>query len=536
MNLGRDALRLWPWLGAVTTGLLCAASFPPFDQWWLCWIALAPLLASIWFGEGRARRSKWRGLLLGYTAGLAYFWTVFSWLTTVTVLGWFLLQFYMAVYLALWGWLAGALRPQQQSQHAMRDGEWLRSWRNLLLASLLACGWVAQEYLRSRVFSGWGWDGLGAAMHRQLALIQVAEFTGVAGLSFVAAFVNAIVVVTMRRIVAEMRSGVLRPHFDFTLTMAGVIGLMAYGLYAMHRERESKTVRVALVQANVPREEKFDAAYAPKIFERFRRLSEPALRAAARPELIVWPESSTPAPVLEDEATYDFVTHFAADARADLLLGTIDVQEKQAYNAALLVGEEGRRLQLYRKLHLVPFGEYLPGRRTVPFLAQIVTQVPEDFTSGKEYTVFHLSKDNIAVAPLICFEDTIGELTRQFVLNGAALLANVTNDGWFLKSAGSQQHLANAVFRTVETRRPLIRAANTGVTCIINEWGRITQVLLDDTGSQFTEGVLIGEVAVPMGNQQTFYVRHGEVFAYVCAAVSALTLASLVIRRWRGSR
>src|SRR6185295_16117398 len=116
------------------------------------------------------------------------------------------------------------------------------------------------------------------------------------------------------------------------------------------------------------------------------------------------------------------------------------------------------------------------------------------------------------VAPLMCFEDTIGDLTRRFVLNGANLLVNVTNDGWFLHSSGSQQHLANSIFRCVETRRPMVRAANTGVTCFVNEFGRITQILRDDNGSTFTEGALVGEINVPTDGGLTFYVKHGELF------------------------
>src|SRR5204862_5053652 len=125
-----------------------------------------------------------------------------------------------------------------------------------------------------------------------------------------------------------------------------------------------------------------------------------------------------------------------------------------------------------------------------------------------EFTVFQLSNNHGKVAPLICFEDTIGELTRQFVLRGADFFANVTNDGWFLRSGGSRQHLANAIFRCVENRRPMLRAANTGVTCFVNEFGRVTQSLQDDTGSTFDEGVLTGEVNVPQGRRLTFYVKH----------------------------
>ena len=247
-----------------------------------------------------------------------------------------------------------------------------------------------------------------------------------------------------------------------------------------------------------------------------------------------------PGPVLADQDSYKFVMDLAASADTDLLLGTIDVDKRDVYNAALLVSDGGERVQVYRKIHLVPFGEYVPGRHTVPLLAQIVgDQVPGDFKEGKEHTVFTLTNSEVHVAPLICFEDTIGELTRQFVLPnetspGANLLVDVTNDGWFQRSAGSHQHLANAIFRCVETRRPMIRAANTGVTCFINQFGRVTQMLRDETGSTFTEGVLAGEIKVLTEQELTFYARHGELFAKGCAAITLVSIVVLFgVRRWR---
>jgi apolipoprotein N-acyltransferase len=151
----------------------------------------------------------------------------------------------------------------------------------------------------------------------------------------------------------------------------------------------------------------------------------------------------------------------------------------------------------------------------------------------------------VQVAPLICFEDTIGELARRFVLPadtspGANLLVDITNDGWFLRSAGSRQHLANAIFRCVETRRPMVRAANTGVTCFVNELGRITQRLQDETGSTFTEGVLTGEIKVPTEHELTFYTRRGELFAKLCAVITLIGIIAAIslrgLRRLGGSR
>ena len=564
MNRLLKALRVWPWLAAISSGLLCTGCFPPFDQTWLCWIALTPLITAIWF-SGKASRHPWlRNLLLGYVAGLAFFWSVLSWLTTVTVLGWFVLEFYMAIYFALWAWFCGLVRPReieeepgltkwdQMLAQARRDrppprSPWTRSTNNLALAFLLAAAWATQEWLRGWVFSGWGWNGLGVALHTTWPLIQIAEFTGVAGLSFMVAFANVIAVTTARRLVLEARTHAMRPHFDLTLTMAAIVGVLTFGLRAAQISPSTKPLRVAAVQANVPQNQKFDPQFTKKIFDQFRRLSEIALRSNPPPDLLVWPESSMPDPVRDkNTASYQFVMDLAASTDSDLLLGTIDEEGGRAYNAALLVSDGGERVQLYRKLHLVPFGEYVPGRYRVPLLARIVgDQVPGDFDAGKDCTVFGLTNNDVQVAPLICFEDTIGELARRFVLPvetnpGANLLVDITNDGWFLRSAGSRQHLANAIFRCVETRRPMVRAANTGVTCFVNELGRITQRLQDENGSTFTEGVLTGEIKVPTEHELTFYTRHGELFAKLCAVITLIGIIVAIslrgLRRLGGSR
>ena len=559
----RNVIKLWPWFAAVLTGLLAVICFAPFEQTWVCWIALTPLLAAVWFSGVESKRRWLRDLLLGYAAGVVFFWGVFSWLHTVTVPGLVLVGLYMGVYFALWSWFAGLLRPSQvpargvvRRQAGSLSAEsgkmpdfrnelppearspWLSSVHNLWLALVLAAAWAALEWVRGWMFTGWGWNGLGVALHKILPIIQIAEVTGVAGLSFLVAFANVIAIATVRRFQLEAKVQVRRPHYDFTLTMAAIVGLAAYGIRALQITTPTESLRVAAVQANVPRDEKFNRQFQEKIFQQFTRLTQVALATRPPPQLIIWPESSTPAPALLDEENHRFVMDLSASIKTDLLLGTIDADQEGDYNAALLVSKGGESVQVYHKLHLVPYGEYVPGRNTVPFVGAIVgDQVPGDFTRGKELVVFRLTTDRVMVAPLICFEDTVGELTRRFVLHGANLLANVTNDGWFLRSAGSRQHLENAVFRCVETRRPMVRAANTGVTCFVNRFGRVAQVLLDGKGSQFTEGVLSGTIEVPTGGDLTFYVRHGELFAKICGAVALLFLlvrVLVIVRRQPG--
>ncbi|MDQ6655362.1 MAG: apolipoprotein N-acyltransferase, partial [Verrucomicrobiota bacterium] len=488
MDQLKRVLRLWPWLAAIATGLLYRACFAPFNQAWLCWIALTPLLAAVWFSGGNSKRRRGRDLLLGYVAGVTFFWGVFSWLHTVTVPGLVLVGLYMGVYFAVWTWLAGVLNPETAARSAekqltgldavtqrvaakraasrgrpldapgvvsspgatvdpaLQHSPWLSSLKNLRLAFLLSAAFVALELVRSLLFSGWGWNTLGSALHAQWALIQIVEFTGVPGLSFLVAFTNVILLATVRRFILESQVRKSRPHFDLTITAAAILGVISFGIRAVQVKQPSTAVRIAALQPNIPREQKFDANFATATFAKFEQLSELALQS--KPDLLIWPESSMPDPVLPGQASYDFVMNFAQKTQVDLLLGVIDEDETDAYNAALLVSQGGKLVQTYRKMHLVPFGEYVPGRHTIPGIGAIVgNQVPADFGFGTRHIVFQLTRREVKVAPLICFEDTIGELTRQFVRNGANLLANVTNDGWFQRSAGSQQHLHNAIFR-----------------------------------------------------------------------------------------
>lgn len=513
----------WPWLAAIGSGLLATFCFPPFSQSWLCWIALTPLIVSIWFSGENSRRPWLRNLLLGYLSGTVFFTVTFGWLGALGDLYQslflhtlsFLLSIYLAVHFAFWGWFIGLLKPRT----------FTASWRNLLVAFLAACAWATNEWIRGWLFGGFGWNGLGVALHAQFPLIQAAEFTGVVGISFAIAFVNVIAVTTPVRLFLEAKTHQMRPHFDLTLTMVGIVGMLTFGLQRIRVPSPANAVRVAAIQANVPQLQKFDPQFAPQVFNKFRRLSEIVLTNRP-PRLLVWPESSMPEPVRDENSeSYRFVRDFAASSKTDLMLGTLDFEDHHDYNAALLISNNGERIQIYRKIHLVPFGEHVPLRHSFPLFAAIAsTWVPGDFEPGTEHTVFTLTNSEVRVAPLICFEDTVGDLVRRFVLDGANLLVNVTNDGWFLHSSGSHQHLANAIFRCVENRRPMIRAANTGVTCFVNEFGRVTQILQDDTGSTFNEGALSGEIQVPKNGPLTFYARYGEWFAESCAGVTAIAI------------
>ncbi len=529
------ALRAWPWLAAIGSGLLCAGCFPPFNQSWLCWIALIPLLVAVWFSGANHRRRWWRNLLLGYVAGIAFFTAGFSWLGALGDLYQniflhslsFLLSLYLALYFAFWAWFIGHLKP----------ASFVSSIRNLILAFLAAAAWATMEWIRGWLFSGFGWNGLGVALYRHWPLIQFAEFTGVVGVSFAVVFVNIIILAVSIRLFSETKARKMALHFDLTLTMIALVAIFAFGLHKAQNAAPAKSIRVAAVQANIPQLQKFDPQFTAQIFDKFSRLSDLTVKTSAPPDLLVWPESSMPDPVPDlNSASSAFVRRFCAETKTDLLLGTLDFEGEHDYNAAVMVSDSGERMQVYRKIHLVPFGEYIPARKSFPLFATIAgTWVPGDFTPGSKYTTFRLTNEDIRFAPLICFEDTVGDLVRHFVVNGADFLVDVTNDAWFLQSAGSRQHVANALFRCAELHRPMVRAANTGVTCLIDQFGRVTEVLRDDNGSTFTEGVLTGVIDISPQRQLTFYARHGELFAKMCGLVTIITvLASVSINRRSG--
>ena len=267
----------WPWLAAICSGVLYAACFAPFNLTWFCWIALTPLIAAVWFSGTESRRPWLRNLLLGYVAGLTFFWIVFSWLTTVTVLGWFVLEFYMAIYLRDLGVVlrSAAATSRQRSEQPRANG--IRCWPRLgaqrpgaiavdkidkqpATRLLLAAAWTTLEWLRGWIFSGFGWNGLGVALHDNWPLIQIAEFTGVAGLSFMVAFTNVIVLTTAYRLIVEARTRMMRPHFDFTVTMAAIVGVLVFGVRATQVSPPAKPLRVAAVQVECSAKSKVRSA------------------------------------------------------------------------------------------------------------------------------------------------------------------------------------------------------------------------------------------------------------------------------------
>ncbi len=528
--------RFWPWLAAAASGALLTLCFPHWDQGWLAWIALTPLISALLFSQNLGRRPALRNAALGYVTGFVFTTTSFYWLsTTLSALYgnvWLLalaplVALVFGFYFAFWSWFVGTVIVRTESANRFST-----SLGNLGIACAGASAWVVHEWVRERLFGGFGWNNLGVALHRDLAMIQIAEFTGVPGLSFLVAFGNLMAVIIVRRIVGELGPTFLkRVRWEFSLTIALVAAVFVFGIRTLLRGQAEANIplRVVAVQPNIPQTEKFDPSMNNRIFERLDQLTALAALTQPAPQLVLWPEAALPdGGMFASKENYRFVVDQARLGDFGLLIGTVDFDPalREDYNAAVLLTERGARLQTSRKIHLVPFGEYLPLR---PIFSGFVGQlVPSDFTPGHEFTVMELAQPTIKISTLICFEDTLGDLTRHFVERGAQLLVNITNDGWFAQSPAAEQHLANATLRAVENRRPLVRCGNTGVTCAIDSMGRVDPWL-----APFQQGFVAREIRVPTDLTQTFYTRHGDWFSAVSLVFTLL--ATVLAWRSRGT-
>jgi len=533
-NLKSKLVRLWPWAAAVLSGLLLVLCFPPWNQGWLCWIALTPLICALLFSPNTGRFVPLRKAALGYVAGIVFICGSFYWLsTTLSDLYanvWLLaltplVALVLGLDIAFWGWFVGAVLLRGET-----TPRFPRSLGNLGFAAAGASAWIVQEWVRERLFGGFGWNPLGVALHRDLPMIQIAEFTGTPGLSFLIAFTNLMAVIIVRRIIGEIGPVFLkRVRWEFSFTMALIAVVFAFGLRALLRPVAGTSVplRVVAVQPDIPQADKFDRDAEEKVLAQIERLTSLGTVSAPPPHLVLWPEAALPSGMFASERNFRFVIDQLQRADFALLLGTIDFdpQTQEDFNTALLLTEHGQRQQSYRKMHLVPFGEYLPLR---PIFAGFVGQlVPGDFTPGREYTVLELPEPAVKLAALVCFEDTLGDLTRRFVQNGAQVLVNITNDGWFAQSPAAEQHLANAVLRAVENRRTLIRCGNTGVTCAVSPTGHLDRWL-----PPFQQGFAAREIRIPVQPRVTFYTRHGD---WLCTVGAAITLLAAALA-WRRPR
>lgn len=495
------------WLAAVcavATGLLLYASFAPLEWTWGTWVALVPLFVM-------ARRvSAPKALQMAFVAGFLFWLLSIRWLTHVTVAGWLFLSAYCALYFLPSVWLA-------QRWHGGAAG----------FAAAVAVVWCGCEFLRGWLGGGFPWNPMGVGLAPWLPAIQIAEYGGVWLVSGLAVFANALLAWAL----AERRGWAA-----LALGVVGIAAVLGWGAWRIARlPAPDRALRVALVQTAIPQDDKWVSAKIQMIYDRLRELTRKA-QTDPKTGLVVWPETALPDDVRNSETSYDLVWNLCTNG-TPILTGSLDTAildsgEMQFFNSVFLFDADGRIAGEYDKRHLVIGGEFIPLAEWIPAWLKTALGLPESITAGDAGAVFRAGAQALPLAPLVCFEDIMPYLARADVRAGARMLVNVTNDAWFDERAAPRQHMRNASLRAVENRVPLVRAANTGVSCVIAPSGRVAARLADAAGRTWAPGVLWADVPVPADEAPlTFYARFGDMYGIACAAAMALWLAQTLWKR-----
>jgi apolipoprotein N-acyltransferase len=488
------------------SGILLALSFPQYGHPVLAWVALAPLIVTLFelhhswpaFRRGRA-------VLLGFVAGLFYFGGTVYWTGTVVsqfgglsapvgVVVAALLVAYLALFPALFtlclGWLGA------------KYGR-----RAILLAPAV---WVTSELARTYFWSGFPWLLLGYSQTTVLPIAQFASVVGVFGMSALVAMVGTALAYFA---ISRSRGAIITG----AVTAAALVAITMWGSSRLENNTlvtQGQPVRVGLIQGNIPQDQKWDERQADNIRTTYLTLTREA--AAKGAQLVLWPESSTPQPFMDDKAGAERIRALVRETGIELLLGSddIDHQTKSYYNAAFLMKNDGTVAGKYQKMHLVPFGEFVPLQQLLFFVGPLVEQVG-GFTAGPEMVMLPTSHGPISTA--ICYEIVFPRLVGESVSRGSRLLTTITNDAWYGQTSAPYQHFLQAQMRSIEQGRYLARAANTGITGFVDPYGRVlakTEI--------FERAILVGEVRLLEG--RTIYGRIGDLFAYICAALTLVAL------------
>ncbi|MDD5128851.1 MAG: apolipoprotein N-acyltransferase [Candidatus Omnitrophica bacterium] len=471
----------------ILSAVLLSLAFSSFNLWVFAWLGLIPLLISL------ERGTLLRSFINAYICGIIFWSLTIYWLIHVTLLGQVVLILYLAVYFGAFGCLVYLSR----------------SYSSGFLLFFIPSSWVLLEYARGYLFTGFPWALLGLSQYRNLLVIQIADITGIWGISFLVALINVGFYLAWRK---SLKVKALCVCLCLLLLSLG------YGFYKLRLKPELRSdnqwCKVSIVQGNIPQDLKWDKPSAAGILDTYKKLTRAVAQDGS--SLIIWPEASVPVIWGDEDAAMEFnqVFSLASQLNTNLLLGVVSRFGGTYFNSALFINNLGEPEKIYNKLHLVPFGEFVPFKDTFPFLQSIAPI--GDIEPGKEYTIFD-QPDNFGV--LICFEDLFPELSREFVKRGARFLVNITNDAWYKESSAPYQHFAASVFRAVENRLYLVRSANTGISGFIDPFGRPSSMVQDYSGrSSFIRGYSSKNIYLSSLGR-TIYNRYGDWFILFCLLI-----------------
>jgi apolipoprotein N-acyltransferase len=494
---------------AALCGSLTALAFPKASLPFFAWISLVPLFFLL------SRKIPKRPFLTGWMAGTAFYGILLYWIpavpahygnlsTALSILIYLVFILFLALSWGLFG-LGFSLVYKKHRAAAFFAAPFL---------------WVSFEYVLTHLLTGFPWGVLGLSQFKNLPFIQISSVTGVYGVSF-------ILVLFQSQFVHSLRSKNRGPFAVAAMTL--VLAHLG-GLLSLHKvENTAESFSAAVIQGNVSSDIYWNEVPTDKVlslFEDHLELTRNAYEKGA--ELIIWPEFTVPMCFSCNDALYQsfqrILSQFVRDTQCTLLVGTNETTsppgEELYFNTALSLSPN-LEITKYAKMHLVPFGEYTPYKTIFSFIENVTHAIGE-VTPGTEY-VLHSFKGLKFGSP-ICYEIIFPDLVRRFTKKGADFLVTITNDGWYGKTSAPYQHFANAVFRAVENRRFLFRAATTGISGIIDPYGRILSQSKVDTRTLLTGS------ARPW-KTMTFYARFGDVFSFLCLTMSAVFIILALFKR-----
>ena len=497
----------------VTSGILLFLSFPKYGIGIIAWVALVPLLFTL------KNASTRDGLIIGFITGLIYNIGVIYWIIFVVVnygylpyyIGFFamlLLAAYLSVYIALFAmgvvYFAGKGIP------------------TIIAAPVL---WTCLEYGKSHLLTGFPWENLAYSQYLNSTFIQIVDITGIYGISFTIVLVNVIIYDALtdkfkgKRVIGEIALGCVL-----------ILVILSYGYFKINQIDETvklaESIDVSIIQGNIDQSVKWDPKYQLETINAYKNLS--FQKRSFQSGLTVWPETAAPFFFQDVNMMHREIVNVAQKSGDMLLFGSPsyirqcegDEECVSYFNSAFLLSPQGTILGQYNKVHLVPYGEYVPLRKMFPFINKLVVGVG-DFRSGNGY--YPLTMNNHKLGVLICYEGIFPEAGRMYKRMGADLLVNITNDAWFGKTSAPYQHLSMTVFRAVENRLFVIRAANAGISAIIDPTGKI--ILQSEL---FTRTML--QNSVRFISYKTFYAEYGDMFVLVCT-ISLMCCILIILRR-----
>ncbi|MFH1259346.1 MAG: apolipoprotein N-acyltransferase [Elusimicrobiota bacterium] len=497
------------WVLPLLSGVLLILIFPKFNLSFLAWVCLLPLFRVC------RNQQKIGSFLAGFFCGLIAYCGILYWIVPTCLAAeqtWFLaggclalLAAYLAVYLGVF---------------SLGCHFFFRQNRNYFFACLMpAVLWVSLEYLRSHLFTGFPWMLIGYSQWANLPVIQFSEYTGVYGVSFLVVLINATIFRLFRNPQSAIRNCIV-PAIIFSLSFLIYQSRNEYFNSAI-RNPQSAILKVALLQGNIDQYKKWSKTYEKDILRTYEKLA--ALASRYQPVLIIWPETALPGDLAADAGMYNWVRQLAQNSGTSHLIGSIHQKQRRYFNSAFLVNSRGEIVGEYDKIHLVPFGEYVPFSALLSRCIKVLNELG-GFQSEKKYQTLASPAGNLAVN--ICFEAIFPNLVRKLVKAEGEIIVNLTNDAWFLSTAAPYQHFIMNIFRAVENRRPLLRCDNTGISGYIDPLGRIK-----NQTKIFQTTVEMVDLTLPVKKPKTFYTRFGNVFAQTCLLVLLTVITGYFLRK-----